>query len=77
MLSVNQLSFPKPILRLNWGENIPKDIFQKLKEGEVAILYGEDNNPYSEVLMDYFGTIRERRIKRDNGKGEAERAIQC
>lgn len=66
MISIGQLIYdkiPEPTLRLNWGENIPREIYQKLKDGEVAILFDENGNPYSEILIDYFGTIRERKIK--------------
>lgn len=55
-------TLPEPTRKLVWGKNIPPDILAALKDGERATLYDEDDKPYSSVLMDSFGTIREKRL---------------
>lgn len=45
---------------LPWGENIPPDKTERLKAGEIFTLLDEHGEPLSKVLMDSFGTIRER-----------------
>jgi hypothetical protein len=46
--------------RLKWGDGISEENMQRLRDGEVFILQGEDGNDHSMVLMDIFGQIRER-----------------
>jgi len=63
-VSVTQLlmdTIPEPTHTLNWGEDIPLDIRRALDNGETAILNDINGNPYSLVLKDYFGTIREQK----------------
>ena len=68
-VSVSQLlsgTIPEPTHTLKWGEDIPKDILEALERGEVALLNDEQGNPYSTILKDQFGTIREQRINSAN-----------
>lgn len=61
-VSVSQLisgTIPEPTHTLKWGEDIPKDVLEALDNGETAILLDEDGAPFSILLKDYFGTIRE------------------
>lgn len=51
-----------PIYTLKWGEDIPPEIMEAMRNGQTAILLGEDGKPYSWVMMDYFGTIREKQL---------------
>jgi hypothetical protein len=46
---------------LRWGENIPPDLMQALKEGEVLTLLDEDGQPLHHIMMDANGTIRQGR----------------
>jgi len=55
-------TIPEPTHDLKWGENIPEHVMIALHNGETAILRDSNGNPYSLVLIDYFGTIREKRI---------------
>lgn len=52
-------TIPEPTVRLLWGEDIT--FFQKdaLYEGKTALLLDKKFKPYSIVLMDSYGTIRE------------------
>jgi hypothetical protein len=64
-VSIGQLltgTIPKPTRELKWGENIPPEIMTALRNGETALLKDADGNPHSVVLMDYFGTIREKQF---------------
>lgn len=47
---------------LLWGQNIPADKMERLRNGEVFILLDPDGNAYSQVMMDGAGQIRERRV---------------
>jgi hypothetical protein len=45
---------------LQWGENIPKDVFAAMKKnGEVTVLLNERKEPHSAVCVDASGTVRE------------------
>ncbi len=64
--SIDQLfsgTIPEPSYVLNWGEDIPSNIMEALRRGETATLNDKDGNPYSRVLMDSYGTIREKCLK--------------
>lgn len=64
-VSIEQLltgSIPAPTYWLRWGEDIPAEAMQALRRGETAMLHDADGNPYSRVLMDSYGTIRETRV---------------
>jgi hypothetical protein len=50
---------------LIFGKDIPEDKFLALQEGEVFTLLNIENKPFSKVLMDSYGTIRERPITDD------------
>ncbi len=52
---------PEPSHTLEWGKDISPEILQALRNGETATLNDEKGNPYSTVLMDMFGNIREKR----------------
>lgn len=68
-ISVSQLlsgTIPEPTHTLEWGKDIPKDVLKALDDGETATLLGEDREPYSIILKDQFGTIREQRINSAN-----------
>lgn len=51
---------------LNWAENIPQDYMEGMNNGEVFTLLDIEGNPYSQVLKDSYGTIRERRFPTSN-----------
>jgi len=55
-------TLPEAKHTLKWGEDLPPHIRQALKDGETAILNDADGKPYSHVIMDSYGTIREKRI---------------
>ena len=57
-------TIPDPIHDLIWGEDIPEAVMRDLRNGETALLHDEAGKPYSHVLIDGFGTIRERRLAR-------------
>jgi hypothetical protein len=49
-----------PKLELKWGEDMPPAIMEALKRGDgPALLRDPDGNPYSLVIIDSLGTIRE------------------
>lgn len=65
-ISIGQLltdTIPEPTWILNWGEDISPDVMQALRTGETAILNNMNGEPYAHILIDEFGTIRERRIE--------------
>ncbi len=45
---------------LRWGKDLSLGQMKALRKGEVFILLGKDGKPHSRVLMDSYGTIRER-----------------
>ena len=47
---------------LRWGEDIPKDVMSALCNGETAVLHDPDGKPYSIVVKDCYGQIREKCI---------------
>ena len=55
-------TIPKPTMILEWGNSIPPDYMHRMYKGETATLMGEDGKPYALLLMDYFGTLREKRV---------------
>lgn len=63
-ISISQAAtgtIPEPTHRLEWGEDMPPEIREALRQGETAMQY-KDGKPNKLILMDYFGTIRERRV---------------
>ena len=61
-------TIPEPKHMLRWGENIPPEIMEALRNGETALLHDAEGKPYSLVLIDYFGTIREKRVNTANSQ---------
>ena len=64
-ISISQLvsgTIPEPTHTLKWGEDMPAHVVKALENGETALLHDEAGNPYSLVLKDYFGTIREQKL---------------
>lgn len=55
-------TIPKPTHNLDWVSDIPAETMEAMRNGETALLHGPDGEPHSILLMDYFGTIREKRI---------------
>ena len=56
-------NFPiNPTFCLNWGEDISPENKKKLEKGEVGLLCDKEDIPYSYVLLDSFGEIRELKI---------------
>ena len=52
-----------PIHHLKWGENIPESVMNAMREGQPAMLHDQEGNPYSILLIDFFGAIRERFLR--------------
>jgi hypothetical protein len=48
---------------LDWGRSLSHEEMHALQDGEVFILLGKDGKPYSQLLMDSYGEIRERLFK--------------
>jgi len=66
-VSIGQLltgTIPDPRHKLNWGEDIPPHIMEALRSGETAMLYDEDGNEHSIILMDTYGQLREKMVGR-------------
>jgi len=53
---------------LTWGKDLSSKQMKALREREVFILLGEDGKPYSQVLMDSCGQIRERNLRKKQPK---------
>jgi len=45
---------------LRWSENLSEETKAALERGEVFTLLGENGEPYTQVLMDSWGSIKER-----------------
>jgi len=58
---------------LHWGEDIPRDKSERMRNGEVFTLLGHDGRPYSKVLKDSYNAIRETRIA-DEPTAQADKA---
>ena len=68
-VSIGQLltgTIPKPTIRLEWAEDIGPENMARLEAGETAVLHGADGKPYAHILMDYYGTLREKRLTPDS-----------
>ena len=59
-------TIPNPTHRINWGENIPPHVKEALRNGETAMLV-KGGKDYALILMDYFGTIREKLVIPSDG----------
>ena len=55
-------TIPEPTKILEWGKDIPPETMQALRDGETATLNDAEGKPHSTILMDHYGTIRERQI---------------
>lgn len=55
-------TIPNPTNNLAWDADIPSETMEKMRNGETVLLHGPDGQPHSILLMDYFGTIREKRV---------------
>jgi hypothetical protein len=65
-VSITQLltgTIPEPTIRLEWGEYISEENMKLLRSGQTAVLYDVDGNPFSYVLMDFYGQLREKRVE--------------
>jgi hypothetical protein len=47
---------------LHWGENISPENRELMRKGEIFVLLDKNGKPYSEVLVDSYDQIRERKI---------------
>lgn len=47
---------------LEWGKNISPENMTALREGALFVLLKADGNPHAFILIDTFGTIREKLI---------------
>lgn len=73
LTQVYDKNMPIPTYILKWGENMPKEIFAALQEGEAALLLDREGNPYSVVIIDTTGTVREKSIQRVREENKAKR----
>lgn len=53
---------PEPTHTIQWGNDIPGIVMHALRLGETATRLGEDGQPEAIILMDTYGTIREREL---------------
>lgn len=44
---------------LDWGKDIPPDKMERLKNGEIFLLYDADHRPFKYILRDWYGDFRE------------------
>ena len=47
-----------------WGEDLGPERMAALGDGEVILLLGENGEPYSWLLKDSYGKLRERPVKK-------------
>ncbi len=65
-VSIGQLlteTIPEPTRVIGWDEDIPADVMEAMRKGETVTVLGKDGQPSRVILMDYFGTIRERLLR--------------
>ncbi len=63
-VSVGQLltgTIPQPSLRLRFGQDIPPDVMEAMRNGGVVEIIDGEGHRMATLLMDYYGTIREKR----------------
>ncbi len=46
----------------NWGDDLSAENKQALNDAEIVVLLDRDGKPYSTLLRDGFGTLREKRL---------------
>lgn len=50
---------PAPSITFVWGKDLTPDLMERLRNGEVIRGVDENGNVVRDLIMDYFGTIRE------------------
>jgi hypothetical protein len=56
-------TIPKPKWTKRWKEPLSQEMMQALQNSETIELLNQNNKPYSLLLMDHYGTIREKKYK--------------